>query len=165
MNIRLLLPLLTLFALPTQAAVYKCTLNGQLQYSDKPCAREAQPATLPPLTEMDAAKPSALSKQYDQSVAHDKKARDAADAAWVKAQQAEAKRAVQAREAIIHHRVHKGMTRSEVASALGSPESSDALGRSTYRDGTRQIIVSFENDHATRISEASGLRRGHRRHK
>ena len=165
MNLRLLLPLLTVLALPAEAAVYKCTVDGQTQYSDKPCSPASTPAELPALTTMQPARPSTLSQQYDQDLARDQKARDAADAAYVKQQRAETTRAALARDAIIHHRVHKGMTRAEVASALGSPDSTDALGRSTYQDGNRQVIVSFENDRASHISEASGLRRHHRRSK
>ncbi len=38
---RYLLPLMFLFTLPAQAAVYKCVVDGRTTFSDRPCAADA----------------------------------------------------------------------------------------------------------------------------
>ena len=85
-----LTPLLILALLPfgANAEVFRCQKDGTTVFSDKPCATDAQAYTPKPIQVMPATKVPDLSKQYDQRISKETKARDKDNEAWNKDYQA-----------------------------------------------------------------------------
>lgn len=129
-------------------AVYRCEKDGHVTFTDQPCADGAPVVPAPGLVVV--APPSnaerELARQYDARIAHDKSARDRADAKWLKDHKGLKDRAEKVRKAIIEHRVIRGMTMAEVKSALGEP---DRVQKSESH-GSRKETWIYEGNGATR---------------
>ncbi|MBX6420108.1 MAG: DUF4124 domain-containing protein [Nevskia sp.] len=141
-----------LFAASARAEIYRCEQNGQLTYTDRPCAHGAAPAQLPPINTVPAQPApdaSALARQYDRDTAREtaarKKARaQAAEAYAVKKAQQEA-----VRQALIEGRVVKGMTPDQVRTVLNEPTRIENPGsareRWIYVNGRSRRTISFRD--------------------
>ena len=141
---RLTLLALLLLSASAHAEVYKCVVGGKVSYGDRPCDAAAQPATLPPINTMQRKHSDDLVKNYDERLSRDKKARDESNAAFVKSHAEKAAREKAVRAAIIDHRAIKGMTPSEVESALGSADEKLPDGGWRYRREGQRITVNFD---------------------
>lgn len=132
------------------AAVYRCTEQGRLVYTDHPCAAETEPAQLPALTTVPATKnvPD-LARQYDDEARHEAEARAAADRDWLARHGEREARERQIRKATLEHRLTPGMTRAQVRQSLGAPTRiEDADGpaeRWFYEDGGEHRTVRFKD--------------------
>lgn len=141
-----------LLSTPARAEIYKCVTAGKTLYSDRPCDAAAQPAALPPLNTIQRKEGDDLAKSYDDRLSREKKARDAADAAFVKDHAEKTARAKSIRTAIIDHRAIKGMTPGEVESALGSADEKLPDGSWRYRREGQRITVNFEAGEVSGVS-------------
>ena len=151
----ILLALLMLSA-TADAEVYKCVAGGKTSYSDRPCETGAEPAVLPPLNTIQRKEGDDLVKRYDERLSRDKKARDQADAVFLKEHAAKAAREKAVRKAIIDHQVIEGMSGGEVESALGPADEKRPDGSWRFvRDGQR-IIVRFSDGEVSSVSTTSG---------
>lgn len=150
--------LLMLLGSAQASGVYKCTLEGRTVFTDRPCFSDEPPIDLPPVNH-EAAVPAPsgkeLAKRYDQRISKGKAARDKADAAFVKQQQDASKRADTNRAAILDHRVLKGMTASEVKSALGEPDSIDASGTWLFHGDGKRTTIQFDAKGVSKVQSKS----------
>lgn len=135
-----------------QAEVYKCVTAGKTTYTDKPCAPHAPPAALPPVTAIQSSESDDLARRHDERLLQGKKARDEADARFVKSHAEKTERAHRVRDAIIDHEVIKGMTPSEVDSALGPADEVLPDGTRRYRQNGQRTTVRFEDGAVSHIS-------------
>lgn len=152
---RFLLPALLLLSAPVHAEVYKCVLAGKTSYSDRPCDALAQPATLPPLNTIQRKEGDDLAKNHDERLRRDKQARDQSDAAFLKSHAEKTAREKSVRAAILDHKVIKGMTGSEVESALGWADEKRPDGSWRYRRDGQQITIRFEDGQVSGVSTTS----------
>lgn len=134
----------------TRAEVYRCTEDGTLTYTDRPCAAGAAPAELPSITVTQPGRAADLAAEHDRALQEGKKKRDAADARFLKEQGEKQARAKLIRQAILDHRAVTGMTTSELQSALGAADE-----RSGDNGNERWIYI--ENDHRLTVSLRQGL--------
>lgn len=140
----ILFPLL-LLATAAHAEVYKCVVAGKTSYTDRPCAAGAEPAALPPLMAVPSRPSADLAAGHDARINRDKASRDKADAAFVKSHAEKTAREKAVRAAIIDHQVVKGMTASEVDSALGSADETLPNGTRRYRRDGQRTTVTFKD--------------------
>ncbi|MES2683265.1 MAG: DUF4124 domain-containing protein [Pseudomonadota bacterium] len=153
---RLILLALLMLSTTAKAEVYKCVAAGKTSYSDRPCETGAEPAVLPPLNTIQPKAGDDLAKRYDERLSRDKKARDQADAAFVRDHAARSAREKTVRKAIIDHQVIEGMSGGEVESSLGQADEKRPDGSWRYlRDGQR-IIVRFRDGEVSSVSTTSG---------
>lgn len=165
------LAVLLLFAsFGAQAEVYRCERSGKTVYSDKPCGDGTPAQAVRAPNRMDAPPPAQrkLAKQYDERIERDRKARDKADAAWVREYDAQQKRRTEVRSAIEQRKAVRGMTESEVRMALGPPEHVTP-GASSKNGDTEQwlyrqdrgakLTVTFKNGSVSAVSGAKGKKR------
>lgn len=152
---RLTALILLLLSATVQAEVYKCVAAGKTLYADRPCNAAAQPAVLPPLNTIQRKPGDDLAKSYDQRLSRGKQARDTADAAFVKDHAIKTERDKIMRKAIIDHRAIKGMTPSEVESALGSADEKLPDGGWRYRRDGQRVSVGFKDGEVSSVSVTS----------
>jgi hypothetical protein len=145
---------LAAFASLARAAVYKCEAGGRTTYTDKPCASGAEPAALPALQAIPATEGSALAKDFDERVAREKKTRDEADAAFLKQHAKKTAREKAIRKAIIDREVLKGMTPSEVQSAIGHADEVLPDGSWRYRRDGGRVVVRFKAGAVSSVSKS-----------
>ena len=160
--VRPLLILCLLLPLAASAEVYRCTVEGRTVFTDRPCAANAQPAQLPPLQITEDFDGGDLAKQHDDRIARQKKARDDADAAFVKQHTEQREREARIRAAIIDHEAVPGMTLSQLDSALGSPDQEDRDGsshRRIYRRADHTVTVRLEDGRVTHVNRSRKKRR------
>ncbi|MDO9453480.1 MAG: DUF4124 domain-containing protein [Stagnimonas sp.] len=150
---------LLLLSASAHAEIYKCVAAGKTTYSDRPCDAAAQPAVLPPLNTIERREGDDLAKSYDERLSRDKKARDQSDAAFLKDHAAKGERDKVIRKAIIDHRAVKGMTASEVQSALGSADETLPDGAWRYRRDGQRITVRFEDGQVSSVSTTTEKKR------
>ena len=148
-----------LLSASAHAEIYKCVVAGKTTYSDHPCDAAAQPAVLPPLNTIEPKAGDDLAKSYDERLSRDKKARDQSDAAFLKDHAARNARDKAIRKAIIDHRAVKGMTASEVQSALGSADEILPDGTWRYRRDGQRITVRFEDGEVSGVSTTTEKKR------
>lgn len=162
MNLRFGSVLLALLpVLATAQTVYKCTEDGKITYTDRPCSPTAKAAELP--MAVVAARPSAreqaLARQHDQRLAREEGERDRGDAAWLQEYARAQDREARVRKAIVEHRVIKGMTAEEVNQSLGTPDqvaSSESFGSDketwTYTVDGKTRTINFKDRQVTTTS-------------
>lgn len=151
------LPVLS-FLLLTSAAnaeVYKCVSGDTTRYTDRPCDAATGPARLPPLNTIERKQGDDLARRYDERLSREKKARDQADAAFLKAHSAKTEREKVVRAAIIDHRVISGMTPSEVESAMGAADEKLPEGGWRYRRDGQRTRIQFKNGQVSSVSTTS----------
>ena len=147
-GLRVWLPVLLAAAAawPAEAAIYRCQQDGQLQFSDRPCAAGAQPAQLPPATVvMPEPGVADLAKEHERRTQQYRRARDAEDGELQQRRQQQRADETRIRAARQRGDVVQGMTATEVHQLLGKPAQvsthSDAVNGDTevwhYRDGKR----------------------------
>lgn len=138
------------------AEVYRCEQNGQVTYTDRPCAAGAQPAQLaPPAAVVQPPRDgeSKMAHDYDRDAERAQKARDRADAQWLKEHDQAKAKDERVRDALMHGEAAVGMTPDQVRRALGDPlrtthtktryvseerwiyETTDGRRTVTFRDG------------------------------
>jgi len=147
---------LLVFSAAARAEVYRCTENGKVTYTDRPCAANATPAELPPLNVTEHGKSADLAAQHDRELQDGRKRRDAADAKFLKEEGEKQARAKRIRQAIIDHRAVAGMTPNELDSALGAPDqrSGDNGNESwTYHEDGYRLTVTLRKGLVTAISK------------
>ena len=147
--------ILLLLSAAAQAEVYKCVADGKTTYADRPCDAAALPAVLPPLNTIQRKSGDDLAKRHDERLSKDKKARDVADAEFVKQRAAQIERDQIMRKAIIDHRVIKGMTPSEVESALGAADEKLPDGGWRYRRDGQRVSIGFKEGEVSSVSTTS----------
>lgn len=142
-------------------SVYKCEEDGRVTYTDRPCSPTAQAHPLPGLivTAPPTASEKALARAHDERAKRELAERDRADAEWLKRHGEQRDRDERVRNAIIEHRVIKGMTFDEVRQALGDPDQKgggDSFGSAkdtwTWRDGDGTRVVNFKDGEVTSTS-------------
>lgn len=148
---------LTALLVPFVAAaeVYRCEQEGRVTYTDRPCAADARPADLPPLNVTAPGKSADLSGEHDRRVQDGKRRRDEADASFVKEQVEKQARDKEIRQAIIDRRAVRGMTGSELDSALGAPDQRSGENgneRWTYDENDHRLTVTLRDGRVTGIS-------------
>ena len=141
--------------------VYKCEEGGQITFTDQPCAPGARAAELPDLilTAPPARSQQDLARAHDARLARERAARARDDAEWLKQNAAAEERAARVRQAMLEHRVIRGMTFDEVKQALGEPDQvqgGDSYGTDkatwVYRRGAARRTVNFKNGEVTSTS-------------
>lgn len=148
--------LILLFATTARAEVYKCMVAGKAVYTDRPCNAAAAPAKLPPINTEQPHASDDLVKNHDERQSRALKARDESNAAFLKAQGDKAAREKSVRAAIIDHRVVKGMTATEVESALGRADEKRPDGSWLFLREGLQTTVRFEDGRVSGLSSTSG---------
>lgn len=146
---------LLMLSATAEAEVYKCVVAGKSSYSDRPCDADATPATLPSLNTIQRRQGDDLAKNHDERLKRDRNARDQADAVFLKNHAAKTAREKAVRAAIIDHKAIKGMTASEVESALGSAEEKLSDGSWRYRRADQRITVRFKDGQVSAVSTTS----------
>jgi len=159
-----------LCALPATAKpVYKCEENGTMTYTDQPCAPGARAAELPGL--IVATPPTRaerdLARAHEARLERARAARDRDDAQWLKQHADREDREARVRQAILAHKVIKGMTFAEVERSLGEPQEvqgGDSYGTDKttwiYTDGGKRRTVNFKDGQVTSTSaRGKGKRR------
>lgn len=138
--------------------VYKCEDNGNMTYTDQPCAPGATAAQLPGLivTAPPTAAEQDLARAHDARTAGARAARDRDDAQWLKQHAQRQDRDARVRQAILAHKVIKGMTFAEVKQSLGEPQDvrgGDSYGTDkttwVYADGRSRRTVNFKDGQVT----------------
>lgn len=147
--------LFLLLSATAQAEVYKCVAAGKTTYADRPCDAAAQPAALPPLNTIERKPGDDLARRHDERLSRDKQARDEADAVFVKERATRIARDKMVRKAIIDHRVIKGMTPSEVESALGAADEKLPDGGWRYRREGQRVSIGFKDGEVYSVSATS----------
>jgi hypothetical protein len=147
--------------------VYKCEENGTITYTDQPCSPGAGAAELPGLivTPPPARSEQDLARAHDARLRRDRAERDRDDAQWLKQHADRKDREARVRQAILAHRVIRGMTFDEVEQALGKPDEvrgGDSYGTAkaawVYTGGDGQRTVNFKDGQVTSTT-ARGRRR------
>lgn len=138
--LRILGLVLLLICLPASADVYRCQRgNGTATYTDKPCHKGDKPADLPDINVVKTPRPKtgdkALARQWDERLEREKKARDKADAAWVKEYDDKQTKEERVRSGRLNRKVVAGMTPEQVREVLGEPDSI------LTQEGRENIIV------------------------
>lgn len=132
----------------TQAAVFRCTVDGQALYTDRPCRAGDAPHALPLVGRMPAGAQADLAGEHDARRERLREAREGDDAAWLEAHAARKAHDRRMEHAIRQKRTTPGMSTDQVRRALGRPDrvERDAGGgeRWTYRDGGKQRSVRFQ---------------------
>ena len=146
--------------------VYKCEEGGQITFTDQPCAPGARAAELPGLivTAPPTRAEQDLARDGDARLARERAERDRDDARWLKEHASRNDREARVRQAILAHKVIKGMTFAEVEQALGKPDEvqgGDSYGTDKttwiYAGGGARRTVNFKDGQVT--STASRGRR------
>jgi Domain of unknown function (DUF4124) len=148
--------------------VYKCEEKGAVTYTDRPCTPGAAATEL---QELIVAQPPSRSQQ-DLARAHDARLerarsdRDRDDAAWLKQHGERKDREQRVRQAILAHKVIKGMTLDEVRQALGEPDAvdrGDSYGTAketwTYAGDGQRRTVNFKDGQVTSTAGRTRRRR------
>jgi hypothetical protein len=141
--------------------VYKCEENGKITYTDQPCSPGARAAELPAVIVTAPPTPAErdLARAHDARTAGLRAARDRDDAEFLKQHANRKDREARVREAILAHKVIKGMTFAEVKQSLGEPQDvqgGDSYGTSKttwlYADGRGNRRVNFKDGLVTSTS-------------
>ena len=163
MNPLLVSALVTLLLSGPAAAkpVYKCEENGKITYTDQPCSPGARAAELPGLivTAPPTRAEQDLARAHSARLERARSARDRDDAEWLKQHADREDRAARVRQAILAHKVIKGMTFDEVERSLGEPQEvqgGDSYGTDKttwiYTDGGKRRTVNFKDGQVTSTS-------------
>lgn len=148
-----------LLALPADAAVYRCEVNGRPVYTDQPCGPNAAPHRLPAILSVPAGDAADLARDSDARAERERAAHRNKDAAWLKSHEAAKAENARMDAAIAEHKVLKGMSADQVRRALGRPdevERGPGTEQWTYGSGKARQIIDFEND---RVKVAPAARR------
>ena len=137
------------------AEVYKCVVASRMVYQDRACDIEGKPATLPPITTIKRHDRDDLAKRYDERLSREKKSRDISDAAFLKDHAAKIEREKAVRKAIIDHQVIRGMTPSEVESAMGPADEKLPEGGWRYRRDGQRTSIAFKDGQVSSVSTTS----------
>lgn len=123
--------------------VYKCEENGKITYTDQPCSPGAAAAQLPGLivTTPPTSAEQDLARAHDARTAGARAARDRDDAQWLRQHADRKDRDARVRQAILAHKVIKGMTFAEVKQSLGEPQ--EVQGGDSY--GTEKTAWIYTN--------------------
>ncbi|WP_028079355.1 DUF4124 domain-containing protein [Solimonas soli] len=159
---------LALGAPAAQAAVYRCSVGGVVQFSDRPCQAGDAPLDLkaPNVVKADdGAAP--LAEQYDRRVREYGKARAAEDAAWRKDHEARSADAERLRAARARREVVRGMSAADVRRLLGEPRTTaTASGKGgtketwTYADeGDGRVTVTLQGGVVSDVRRGGGRKR------
>jgi hypothetical protein len=134
------------------AEIYRCEQDGQVTYTDRPCAAGAAPVPLAPINAISAPPaPGAqdLARQYDRRTARETAARQKARAQAAEDYAAKKARQDAIRKALIEGRVIEGMTPEQVRTVLNEPTRIEGAGganeRWIYVDGRSRRTISFRN--------------------
>lgn len=140
--------------------VYKCEENGKITYTDQPCAPGAAATALPGLivTAPPTAAERDLARAHDARLDGARAARERDDSQWLKQHANRKDREARVRQAILAHKVIKGMTFAEVKQSLGEPQEvqgGDSYGTDKtawiYTEGGRRT-VNFKDGQVTSTS-------------
>lgn len=140
--------------------VYKCEENGKITYTDQPCSPGAAATPLPGLivTTPPTAAERDLARAHDARLDGARAARDRDDAQWLQQHANRKDRDARVRQAILAHKVIKGMTFAEVKQSLGEPQQvqgGDSYGTDKtawiYTEGQRRT-VNFKDGQVTSTS-------------
>lgn len=148
-----------LLALPADAAVYRCEVNGRPVYTDQPCAPNAAPHELPGILSLPAGEEADLAGDYDARAERERASRRKEDAAWLRSHAATKAEKARMDAAIAEHKVLKGMSADQVRRALGRPDEVErgaGTEQWTYGSGKTRQVIDFEND---RVKTAPAARR------
>ena len=149
-----------------EAGVYRCTVDGVMQFSDKPCQAGDAPLDLsaPNVVQADA-DAAPLAEQYDRRTRDYQKARAADDSAWRKDYETRSADAERLRAARANREVVRGMSAADVRRLLGEPQrtASGKGGRSetwTYADdGGGRVTVTLQGGLVSNVSRSGGNRK------
>ncbi|MGH8541105.1 MAG: DUF4124 domain-containing protein [Stenotrophobium sp.] len=158
---------LLLLAQAAQAELYRCQQGGTTVFSDKPCAKDAQPYQPEhPIQVVPHIQAPDLAKKYDEDVQRGKKDRDQADSKWNKDYQTRKEQEQRLKQAHAKRKVVAGMTAREVRSLLGEPvntnrsESAKGVKESwTYMDNGARLTVSFKDGVVTGTTHHKGRKK------
>ena len=146
--------------------VYKCEEKGAITYTDRPCSPSARSAALPGLIVTQPPGPSQrdLARAWDERINRERSERDRDDGEWLKQHANRKDREQRVRQAILAHKVIKGMTFDEVKRALGEPDQvdrGDSYGTAketwTYAGSGQRRTVNFKDGQV--ISTAARAKR------
>lgn len=150
--------LLTVAGSAAAAGIFRCDVNGQTTYTDRPCSANSRPAQLPSLQTVPATPAqSGMADDWDRSTAKSKAQRDRADAAWLKRYHARKSRDEAVRKGLIEGRVVAGMTADQVERVLrrvpdrvtGDPRHPK---RWIFLNGRgHRTVVTFEHDRVLKV--------------
>lgn len=133
---------------PAVAAVFRCTVDGQALYTDRPCRAGDAPHALPLVGRMPAGAQADLAGQHEVRRQRLRDAREFEDASWLEAHAARKAHDRRMENAIRQKRAAPGMSTDQVRRALGRPDrvEREAGGgeRWTYREGRKQRSVRFQ---------------------
>ena len=133
-----------------RAEVYRCQQDGRTVYTDHPCAANAEPAELPPVTTVaPAAHAKGLADQFDRETRKEAAATRRARAETAAQYEQQHARDQAIRKALVEHRVIKGMTPGDVRRVLHAPTRIENEGGVTerwiYDDGGQRRTVVFKD--------------------
>jgi hypothetical protein len=150
---------------PAAAGVYRCSVNGVLQFSDRPCKVGDVPIDLPAANVIEPTRESPSAAAREARSQTYQRARAEEDADWRRQHEADAARELRIREARVHGEAAVGMSAANVRAALGEPGKKTRSQRSgkgehetwTYADadGGRTTVV-LDNGIVSRVSSSSG---------
>lgn len=131
LRIGLLISLLA-FGAPAAAEVYRCGPAGQPVYTDHPCADGERlelraPNVVEPLD-------TSAARDYDRRIERGRRARNAADAAWLEQHEERQANEDRIRAGRIAGMAVAGMSPAQVRAAMGEPDKVSG-DRWTYRSG------------------------------
>ena len=166
-GLRVLLLAVLMGAPAAQAAVYRCTVGGVVQFSDKPCRAGDAPLDVKTPNVVQADDSAPLAEQYDRRVREYGKARAAEDAAWRKDYEARSADAERLRTARAKREVVRGMSAGDVRRLLGEPQkTATASGKGgikeiwSYADeGEGRVTVTLQGGTVSDVRRSGGRRR------
>lgn len=151
---------------PVHAAVYRCEVDGVVQYRDRPCQAGDAPLAMPAPNVVEAEPAGSLAEQYDRRVREYGKARAAEDAAWRQDYEARRDEAERLRAARARREVVRGMSAKDVRLLLGEPQKTDKKSGKggdqevwTYADsGEGRVTVTLQGGVVSDVRR-SGIRK------
>lgn len=131
-----------------EAAVFRCSVDGQTLYTDRPCRAGDVPHDLPWLGRIPAGEQADLVGDHDARRQRLRESREHDDAAWLEAHAARQAHDRKMERAVREKRTAPGMSTDQVRRALGRPDAikrdPGGVERWTYREGRKQRTVRFK---------------------
>lgn len=156
--------LCALCATTAGADVFRCQQDGRTVFTDRPCHASAEPMQLEPPTVLSApGNFDDLAQAHDARLARERKAKAAADAAFLQQHGARKAEENRIRGALVEGRVVGGMSAEQVRQVWGSPDHIEprvsggkTQERWVYADQRQRRSVTFTDGVVT---AASGSKR------
>ncbi|MFT4046143.1 MAG: hypothetical protein QM661_05535 [Solimonas sp.] len=159
---------LALCAGVARAEVYRCTVEGIAQFSDRPCRGGDAPLAVPaPNVVQPDAGAAPLAEQYDRRTREYGQARAAEDAAWRKAYEARSADAERQRAARAKREVARGMNANDVRRLLGEPQkTATTSGKGGMREswsyadeGDGRVTVTLQDGVVSDVRRSGGRKK------